>query len=34
MVTMYYKGYSISNTTKIIHRYLPKAVSKLVVYYL
>jgi hypothetical protein len=34
MVTMYHKGYSISNTTKIIHRYLPKAVSELVVYYL
>jgi hypothetical protein len=33
-VTMYHKGYSISNTTKIIHRYLPKAVSELVVYYL
>ncbi|EAW23656.1 putative telomere-associated RecQ helicase [Aspergillus fischeri NRRL 181] len=33
-VTMYHKGYSIDNTTKIIHRYLPKAVSELVVYYL
>jgi hypothetical protein len=33
-VTTYHKGYSISNTTKIIHCYLPKAVSKLVVYYL
>jgi hypothetical protein len=33
-VTTYYKGYSINNTTKIIHWYLPKAVSKLVVYYL
>jgi hypothetical protein len=33
-VTTYHKGYSISNTTKIIHRYLPKAVSELVVYYL
>ncbi|KAF7174530.1 hypothetical protein CNMCM5623_007704 [Aspergillus felis] len=33
-VTTYYKGYSINNTTKIIHRYLPKAVSELVVYYL
>jgi hypothetical protein len=34
MVTTYHKGYSISNTTKIIHHYLPKAISKLVVYYL
>lgn len=33
-VTTYHKGYSINNTTKIIHRYLPKAVSELVVYYL
>ncbi|KAA8646653.1 uncharacterized protein ATNIH1004_005328 [Aspergillus tanneri] len=33
-VTAYHKGYSVSNSTKIIHRYLPKAVSELVVYYL
>ncbi|EAW15379.1 uncharacterized protein NFIA_047040 [Aspergillus fischeri NRRL 181] len=33
-VTMYHKGYSIDNTMKIIHRYLLKAVSELVVYYL
>jgi hypothetical protein len=33
-VTTYHKGYSINNTTKIIHQYLPKAVSELVVYYL
>jgi hypothetical protein len=33
-VTTYHKGYSINNTTKIIHWYLPKAVSELVVYYL
>jgi hypothetical protein len=33
-VTAYHKGYSVSNSTKIIHRYLPKLVSKLVVYYL
>lgn len=32
-VTTYYKGYSISNTTKIIYRYFPKSVSELVVYY-
>ena len=33
-VTYYHKGYSISNSTKIIHRYLPREVSKLFVYYL
>jgi hypothetical protein len=33
-VTSYHKGYAIDNTTKIIQRYLPKAVSELVVYYL
>jgi hypothetical protein len=33
-VTTYHKGYSVSNSTKIIHRYLPKVVSELVVYYL
>ncbi|THC88033.1 hypothetical protein EYZ11_012517 [Aspergillus tanneri] len=33
-VTAYHKGYSVSNSTKIIHRYLPKPVSELVVYYL
>ena len=33
-VTSYHKGYSVSNTTKIIHRYLPRPVSELLVYYL
>ncbi|EAU31660.1 predicted protein [Aspergillus terreus NIH2624] len=33
-VTSYHKGYSISNSTKIIHRYLPKPISELLVYYL
>ncbi|CAN9210663.1 hypothetical protein AA0121_g11547 [Alternaria tenuissima] len=33
-VTSYHKGYNIVGSTKIIHRYLPKEVSKLVVYYL
>ena len=33
-VTSYHKGYSIQGSTKIIHRYLPKEVSELVVYYL
>ncbi|GAB1213287.1 hypothetical protein ATERTT37_002436 [Aspergillus terreus] len=28
-VTSYHKGYSISNSTKIIHRYLPKPISEL-----
>ncbi|EDN03549.1 predicted protein [Histoplasma mississippiense (nom. inval.)] len=34
MVTTYHKGYSMTNSTKIIHRYLPAEVSELVVYYL
>ena len=33
-VTFYHKGYSIQGSTKIIHCYLPKEISKLVVYYL
>jgi hypothetical protein len=33
-VTTYHKGYLISNSTKLIHCYLPKVVSELVVYYL
>jgi hypothetical protein len=33
-VTTYHKGYATTKTTKVIHRYLPAAVSKLVVYYL
>jgi hypothetical protein len=33
-VTSYHKGYNITGTTNIIHRYLPKEVSKLLVYYL
>lgn len=33
-VTAYYKGYSIVGNTKIIHRYLPREVGELVVYYL
>jgi hypothetical protein len=33
-VTSYYKGYSVSGSTRIIHRYLPKDVSRLLVYYL
>ena len=33
-VTSYHKGYNISGSTKIIHRYLPKEVSELLVYYL
>ena len=33
-VTCYHKGYSIKGSIRIIHRYLPKEVSELVVYYL
>lgn len=33
-VTFCYKGYGITNSTKIIHRYLPQEVSELLVYYL
>jgi hypothetical protein len=33
-VTQYHKGYSITGSTKIIHRYLPKEVGELLVYYL
>jgi len=33
-VTFYHKGYNITGSTKIIHRYLPEEVSKLLVYYL
>lgn len=33
-VTYYHKGYSISGSTKIIHRYLPQEVGELYVYYL
>ncbi|KFY31540.1 hypothetical protein V493_01012 [Pseudogymnoascus sp. VKM F-4281 (FW-2241)] len=32
-VTFYHKGYSIQGSTKIVHRYLPREVSELVVYY-
>ncbi|KAL6406140.1 hypothetical protein AUP68_10703 [Ilyonectria robusta] len=32
-VTYYHKGYSITGTTKIIHRYLPSEVGELLVYY-
>ena len=33
-VTMYYKGYSFSKRVKTIYRYVPRVVSKLVVYFL
>jgi len=33
-VTSYHKGYSASQQVKIIHRFVPKEVGKLVVYYL
>jgi hypothetical protein len=33
-VTRYHKGYNVSGDVKIIHRYLPSKVGKLVVWYL
>jgi hypothetical protein len=33
-VTFYHKGYSIQGSTNIIHRYLPREISELVVYYI
>jgi len=33
-VIYYYKGYSISGSTKIIHRYLPREIGELLVYFL
>jgi hypothetical protein len=33
-VSSYHKGYNITGTTKIMHRYLPRGVSELLVYYL
>ena len=33
-VTQYHKGYSVAGSTKIIHRYLPKEVGEMVIYYL
>lgn len=33
-VTRYHKGYAISGNTKIIHRYLPRAISQLFIEYL
>jgi hypothetical protein len=32
-VTSYHKGYNITGSMKIIHRYLPKELSELLVYY-
>jgi hypothetical protein len=33
-VTRYHKGYNVSGDVKIIHRYLPREVGELVVWYL
>ncbi|SCO76826.1 uncharacterized protein FRV6_01038 [Fusarium oxysporum] len=33
-VTCYHKGYSVTGTTKIIHRYLPSEVGELLLYYI
>jgi hypothetical protein len=32
--TRYYKGYNVSGDVKIIHRYLPREVGELLVYYM
>jgi hypothetical protein len=34
LVTAYHKGYHITGSTSLIHRYLPKRVSQILVYYL
>lgn len=34
LVTSSHKGYTCTGTTKIIHRYLPREISELVIYYL
>lgn len=34
IVTSYHKGYTYTGITKIIHRYLPREISELVIYYL
>lgn len=33
-VTSFHKGYTVTGSTKIIHRYLPKQVGELLIYYL
>ena len=33
-ITLYHKGYSISKKVKIIYQYIPREVSKIVIYYL
>ena len=34
LVTAYHKGYQVDNSIKIIHRYLPREVSELLIWYL
>lgn len=34
MVTAYHKGFYASNDIRLIHRYIPREVRELVVYYL
>lgn len=34
IVTTYHKGYHVTGTTKIIHRYLPRKVGELLIYHL
>ncbi|KAH7261548.1 hypothetical protein BKA59DRAFT_387065, partial [Fusarium tricinctum] len=33
-ITYYYKGYTITGITKIIHHYLPSEVRELLIYYI
>ena len=33
-VTRYHKGYTVSSDVKVIHRYLPREVGELLVYYI
>ena len=33
-VTAYYKGFGLSQRVKVVHRYVPREVGELVVYYL
>ncbi|KAI4192651.1 MAG: hypothetical protein LQ350_008599 [Teloschistes chrysophthalmus] len=34
LITRYHKGYAISGSVKVIHRYLPRAVGELMIWYL
>lgn len=34
LVTVYHKGFYASNNAKIIHRYVPREIGELIIYYL